>query len=110
MCALDLVIVVVQAGDVCAGELGDLSCWSTNTATNIENLHSVLDADLVGEVVLMASDSLEEWLVGGEAAEVEGLAPTVLVKVGTQVVVMLGKSGVLSLSCLIRELVSCFDK
>lgn len=102
--ALNLVIVVVQSGDVRASELGDLSGWSTNTASDIKNLHVLLDTDLVGEVMLVAGNSLVEWLVGGEAAEVEGLSPSVLVEVGTQVVVVLGEGGVLCLAGLEKEL------
>lgn len=103
MSALNLVIVVVQSSDMRAGELGDLAGWASNTASNIKNLHAVLDTDLVGEVVLVAGNGLEEWLVGGEAAEVEGLAPSVLVEVGAQVVIVLGEGGVLCLAGLYHK-------
>ena len=103
--ALNLVIVVVQSGDVCASELGDLSGWSTNTASDIKNLHVLLDTDLVGEVVLVAGNGLVERLVGGEAAEVEGLSPAVLVEVGAQVIVVLGEGGIFCLAGLEKELV-----
>lgn len=105
-CTLNLVIVVVQAGNVSTGELGDLSSWSTNTAANIQNLHALLDTDVVSEVVLVASNGLVEWLAECEAAEVERLAPSVLVQVGSKVVVMLGESCVLLLSCLCGKLVN----
>lgn len=93
-----------------AGELGDLSGWASNTASNIKNLHALLDTDLVGKIVLVAGNGLEERLVGGEATEVEGLAPSVLVEVGTQVVVVLGEGGVLSLAGLFIKLASGFLK
>lgn len=72
MCGtLDLVIIVVEASDVASGELSDLAGRSADTAANIENLHSLLDANAVGQIVLVASDSLVERLALGEAAEVE---------------------------------------
>lgn len=70
-----------------ASELGNLPSWSTNTTANIKNLHALLDTNAVRKVVLMASDSLVEWLAVCEAAEVEGLSPSVLVQVGSKVVV-----------------------
>lgn len=76
---LDLVVVVVQAGDVSAGELGDLTSGAANTTADIKDLHTFLDADVVGEVVLMTGDGLVERLAKGVSAEVEGLAPAVLV-------------------------------
>lgn len=84
---VDLVVIVVQTSDVCARELGDLSCGSTNTTTNVENLHALLDVDLVCEVVLVAGNGLVERLANREAAEMEGLAPAILVDVGGKVVV-----------------------
>jgi hypothetical protein len=86
-CAVNLVVVVVQTGDVGAGELGDLSCGSADTAANIKDLHALLDADLVCEVVLMTGNGLVEGLADGETAEVERLAPSELVDVGSKVVV-----------------------
>ena len=85
--AVDLVVVVVEAGDVSISELGDFARRATDTATNIENLHALLDADLGSEIVLVTGNSLVERLAGGEAAEVEGLAPTILVDIGREVVV-----------------------
>lgn len=91
LCVVDrtvnLVVVVVQTGDVCAGELGDLSCGSADTAANIKDLHALLDANLVCKVVLMAGNGLVEGLADGETAEVERLAPSELVDVGGKVVV-----------------------
>jgi hypothetical protein len=42
---LDLVVIVVQTGDVCASKFSNLSCGSTNTTSNIENFITIFDAD-----------------------------------------------------------------
>ena len=76
---LDLVVVIVKTGDVGVGELGDLAGRATNTAADVQDLHASLDADLHGEVVLMAGNSLIEGLADRVAAEMEALAPAVLV-------------------------------
>jgi hypothetical protein len=44
--ALNLVVVVVQSGDVGAGELCNLSSRATNTAANVKDFVSILDANL----------------------------------------------------------------
>ncbi len=85
--AVNLVIIVVQAGDMAAGELGNLAGRAADTAANIEHSHTLLDANAVGEVVLVTGNGLVEWLAGRKAAEVERLAPAVLVEVGRKVVV-----------------------
>ena len=79
---INLVVVVVEAGDVSAGKFGNLTSRTTDTAANIEDLHALLNAYRVRKVVLMASDGLAEGFVVGEAAKVEALAPTILVEVG----------------------------
>lgn len=84
---LNLVVVVVETSDVSAAELGNLTSRATNTATNIEDLHALLDADAVGKVVLMSGNGLVKRLAEGETAEVERLAPSVLVQIGRKVVV-----------------------
>lgn len=99
-CSVDLVVVVVETGDVASGELCNLTGWAANTAANIEHLHALLDANAVGQVVLVAGNGLVEGLAGGEAAEVEGLAPAVLVQIGGQVVVVPRQSGILGCSRL----------
>lgn len=104
--ALNLVVVVVETGDVAVGELGDLSGGTTNTATNIQNLVTGLDADLHGEVVLMTSNGLVEALTERVATEVEGLAPAILIQIGGQVVVVSGQSRVLLGAGLDRGMVS----
>ena len=70
-----------------AGELGNLAGGAADTAADVEDLHALLDTHAVGEVVLVAGNGLVERLARGEAAEVEGLAPAILVQVGRQVVV-----------------------
>ena len=85
--ALDLVVVVVQAGDVGTGELGDLSRRPTNTAANIEHFHALREADAVRKVMLVSGRGLVEALANGVTAEVEGLAPAVLVEIRREIVV-----------------------
>jgi hypothetical protein len=88
--AVDLVVVVVQTGNVAASELGNLAGRAADTTANVKDLHALLDANAVSKVVLMASNSLVETLAVGESAEVERLTPSVLVQVGGQVVVAEG--------------------
>lgn len=85
--AINLVVVVVQAGDVCTSKLRDLAGGSTDTAADVQHILALLDADLVCQVVLVAGNGLVEGLAHGEAAEVEGLAPSELVDIGCEVVV-----------------------
>lgn len=107
--ALDLVVVVVQSDDVDARELDNLSRRSTNTAANVQDAHVVLEVHLVCEVVLVASNGLVEGLAVGITAEVEALAPTVLVQVSREVVVMPGEGGVFVSPLLlgVRMFVAC---
>lgn len=86
-CALDLVVVVVQTGDVGTSEFGNFTSRATNATADIKDLHATLDVDAVGEVVLMSSDGLIERFAVGEAAKVEGLSPAVLVQIRRKVVV-----------------------
>lgn len=100
--SFDLVVIVVETSNVCARELDNLSSRATNTTTNIQDLHVLLEVHDVGEVVFVTGNSLSERLAICETAEVEGLAPTVLVKVGSQVVVVAGQGSVLGSSGLFR--------
>lgn len=84
---VNLVVVVVQADNVDAGESRDLSGGTTDTTPDIKNGHALSETHHVCEVVLMAGDSLVEALALVEAAEVERLAPTVLVEICREVVV-----------------------
>jgi len=68
---LDLVVIVVQTGDVCTGKFGNLSCGSTNTTSNIEDFVTIFDADFGGEVVFVAGNGLVEGFTICETAEVE---------------------------------------
>jgi hypothetical protein len=93
--ALNLVVVVVEAHDVAAGELGDLSCGTTDTAADVQHSCALLDAHLQGQVVLVSCGGLLEGLALAVAAEVETLAPAILVQVGGKVVVVAGEGCVL---------------
>lgn len=79
---LNLVVIVVQSSNVAAGELGDLTSRATHTTTDIQHFHALLNADLVGKIVLVTGDRLVERLAVGVTAEVERLTPTILVQVG----------------------------
>lgn len=89
--AINLVVVVVQAGNVCASELGNFTCRSTDTTADVKYRLTLLDTNLVRQVVLMAGNSLVKRLANGEATEVEGLTPAELVNVGSKVVVAVEK-------------------
>lgn len=56
----------------------------------------------MGQIVLVAGNGLVKALAVGITAEVEALAPTVLVQVGGQVVVVPGEGGVFVSSFLVR--------
>ncbi|KAH3682421.1 hypothetical protein WICPIJ_006607 [Wickerhamomyces pijperi] len=45
---LDLVIVVVQTGDMSTSESGNFSSWATNTTTDIKDLPAFFDTNLAG--------------------------------------------------------------
>ena len=68
---INLVVIVVQSGDVRAGKFGNLSCGSTHTTSNIEDFITVFDADFGGEVVFVAGNGLIEGFTVCETAEVE---------------------------------------
>lgn len=87
---LDLVVVVVETGDVGVGELGNLPCGAANAAADVEDLHAGLDADLHGKVVFVARNGLVEGLADRVPAEVEALAPAILVQIRREVVVAVG--------------------
>lgn len=86
-CSLDLIIVVIQPGDVCASELGNLSSRSSNTTTDIKDFVSILDPNLGSEIVFVAGNCLVEGFTVCESAEVERLAPAIFVKIRSKVVV-----------------------
>ena len=74
----DLVVVVVEAGDVGSGEVTDLAGGTTDTTADIEDLERGLDTHVGGQVVLMTGHGLLEGLTRAESAEVERGAPGVL--------------------------------
>lgn len=97
--ALDLIPVVVQAGDFAAGEEGDFASGTADAAADVENLHALLQVETVCHVVLMASECLQEALVDAEAAEVERLGPAFLVEIRDQVVVAASRVRLFVLGC-----------
>ena len=84
---LNLIVIVVQTGDVCTRELCDFSGWSTNTTADIEDFVSVFDTNLRGEVVFVTGNGLVEGFTVCETAEVERLAPTVFVEIRAKIVI-----------------------
>lgn len=100
-CSVDLVVVVVETSDVAAGELCNLAGRATDTAADIEDFHALLDANGVSQVVLVTGNCLVKGLAVGESAEVERLAPAVLVQIRGQVVVVSRQSGILGRSRLL---------
>lgn len=86
-CTFDLVIVVVQSSNVCAGEFGNLSRRATDTTSNIKNFVSILNTNLGRQVMLVAGNCLVEWFTICESAEVERLSPSVLIEIRSEIVV-----------------------
>jgi hypothetical protein len=84
---LNLVVIVVQSGNVCSGELGDLSGGTSYTASNIQHFVTILDTDFRGEVVFVTGNGLVERFTVGKSTEMERLTPSVFVKIGGKVVV-----------------------
>jgi hypothetical protein len=101
---LDLVIVVVEANDIDASEAGHLSCGAADTAADIKNLHVFSETHSVSKVVLVASNGLVEVLALVESAEMERLAPSVLVEISGKVVVVSRQGGVGSRALLQNRL------
>ena len=80
MCsALNLVLVDVQTRDMAACELDHFAGRPPYAAADVEDLHAGLDVYVVGQVVLVASDSTLKRLAVGESTEVEALMPSILV-------------------------------
>lgn len=88
---LDLIIVVVKARNVAASEFSNFAGRAADTATNVQHLHAVLDADLVCKVMFMSGNGLVKVLANRVSAEVERLAPPVLIQVRGQVIVAIDK-------------------
>ena len=68
-------------------EGGNLSCRTSNTATDIENPHSLSDVDHVCHVMLVSGQGLLKGLSLVETAEVKGPRPSYLVLVRSQIIV-----------------------
>ena len=68
---LNLIIIVIETSDMCARELCDFSCWSSNTTSYIQNPLAILQLHLCSEVMFVAGDGLVEWFTVSVAAEME---------------------------------------
>jgi hypothetical protein len=68
----DLEIVVVQPGDPGVGKVGDLTGRATDTAADVEDLHTGLDTDLSGEVVFVTGELGERESKEGRSALMDG--------------------------------------
>jgi hypothetical protein len=79
--ALDLIFIKIQSGNMCPCKLDNLSSRSANTASNVKDLHTRLDTNVVSKIVFVTSDSTIEGLAIGKAAEVKTLRPSVLVEI-----------------------------
>jgi hypothetical protein len=101
---LNLVVVVVQSDNVDTSESGHLASGSSNSTSDVKNGHTLLQSHHVGEEVLVTGDSLVESLTGVETTEVERLSPSVLVEVGSEVVVVTGEGSVTLDTLLYRVL------
>lgn len=74
----DLVIVVVETGDMGTGEMTNLTSGSTDSTANIEDAVVRLDTHVGGKEVFVAGDSLVERLARVESAKVKRCSPSVL--------------------------------
>lgn len=81
--SLNLVVVVVQANDVGVGEAADLTSWSSNTTSDIENEGVWLDSDLGSKEMLVSGNGLVETLSWVETAEMETVKDLLSVTVET---------------------------
>jgi hypothetical protein len=105
----DLEIVIVHSGDGGIGEMGDLTGRSTDPASDVEDFHPLFEPDLGGEVVFVTSElggveravsrveslkkensgtcGLEETFSLEETGEMERSCPSVLVQLGSSIIV-----------------------
>ncbi|KAH3671007.1 hypothetical protein OGAPHI_000718 [Ogataea philodendri] len=103
--SLDLVVVVVQTNNLTVGEPSDLSGRASNTASDIQHLHVFAESHLQSKVMFVSGHGLSKGLTFVVSGKVERRAPTILVKVGHQVVVVLGERRVVLQSGLFCVLV-----
>lgn len=68
---LNLIIIVVETSDMCAGKLCDFSRWSSNTTSHIKNSLTIFQLHLCRQVMLVTGDGLVEWFAICVAAEME---------------------------------------
>lgn len=82
-----LIVIVVEPGDFGVGESTDFQGWTTDSTANIENLHTILQAQRVGQIVLMARNGLVKWFSMTKSTEVEAATPAILVQISRKIVV-----------------------
>ena len=70
-CACNLIPIIVDSNHLAPSESSNLSRWTPNATSNIQNLHSPLDAQFICQVMLVARQSLEEGLADSESTEME---------------------------------------
>ncbi|CRK43421.1 hypothetical protein BN1723_005673 [Verticillium longisporum] len=66
---VDLVVVVVEAGNVSASELGNLTGRATNTASDVENLHAALNVDAKADKEAAEKKAIEDTKAKKDAEE-----------------------------------------
>lgn len=85
---LELVLANIQAGYMAASELHHLPSRPSHAASDVKDLHIILDADARPKKVFVADHSLRKALAEGKTTKVQGLAPGVLINVRSQVVIL----------------------
>ncbi len=70
-CFLDLIVAVVETGDCCVGELGDLTGRATEATPGVQDRHVFFNADPMCEVMLMAGNCLQKGLIITKSTEVQ---------------------------------------
>mmetsp|Transcript_27187 Transcript_27187/g.69211 ORF Transcript_27187/g.69211 Transcript_27187/m.69211 type:complete len:356 (-) Transcript_27187:108-1175(-) len=98
--ARDLVVVVVHAHHAGAAEQRDLAHGPANTASHVQHLVPWLEAQAQRQEVLVALDAALVALPPQAVRKVEGRAPTILIEVGGQAVVLVHHVHVLGLAPL----------
>jgi len=96
----DLVVVVVDAGNIGTRETGNSTHGSTDTTAEVEDMLSGAKAERVSKEVLMTGERSGETLSREAGSKMEALSPSVLVEIGDEVVVVVHHGGVLLLSLL----------
>lgn len=79
--SFDLVGIVVQTDNVASSESRDLPGGLADTTADIEDSHRLIDLDPMGEIVLVASESLQQRFTDTESTKVERLRPGFFVEV-----------------------------